>query len=649
MQIKKISVLLILIILTYACAPKKEIPLSPEVPLLAQGQRALEHKDYKRAFDLYMKAYSQGLIPENKKTFYLREMILCGEELGYFKEVGRLLGEWKKLSPSAPTTWDYTILYLPYLLSTKGKGPTLDYVISLCRRADISLKIKEGAAFWLLNKYFQDNSIGEATRPFSELYKNLSEEEKKKLEKDLLEFLTSTRTKLPPTEEWKTLREDVFPENLIKWAYLIKKVEKEEIAWPLAYEKLCKILHSDLLIKKILRKQLSSLTQKLGVPVVKMALVLPLGGAYKDISWKIVEGVEAALYEWQKTGIKAQVSIINSLSSMWIKKLKEVLKDSFIVGGPIREEAWKKIKEQGLDKEGAFFLFRSDIPLAQEGIDAFRFFPSHRDQISAVVDFLMKNFNISTYGILYPRGEYGRTLAEEFWSYVTHKGGKITALSWYKPNNPSGWQKRVEDFLQVPPDIFDSKNKTKIENFVPSLDFNAVFLPDSFENIQILVPNFFYFNSYKLFFLGTTLWSNGNFDLTGMDKRLFRLAIFPSPWLNDPQNNPYLLTLKKEVYFLSKDRVSLWNSLGYDFFRFSMELLYRRVKDKAEVRELLPEIDIPWTLAPIRWNKDGIAREQMYLLQPLKQGGVEVDVEKLKKYYSYITGYNTNQTSTQEK
>ncbi len=651
MDIKKLSLLILLIVLFISsCAPKREIPLSRPLSLRVQGDRAWEHKDYSKAFRLYTRAYSQGLIPENKRISYLKKIIVCGEKLGYYQEAGKFLSIWKNLFPKAPSRWEYLSLYLPYLLSTRGREATLKYVMELCKDSTVPFTTRKEASFWILKSYLKDNLIEKGTKPLYGLYVCSSLKEKKDLEYTLLSFLMNNSFQFPLTAKWEELPEDVFPANLIKWFFLIKMAKEKEIAWPLVYEKLCKILHSDILIRDVLKSQLSSLTQKFGVPIIKMAFVLPLGGAYGDISWKILEGVEAALYEWQKTGIKAQIIVINSLCPGWINKLGEILNDTFIIGGPIREEAWREIAKKGLDKKGAFFLFRTDIPESKEGVDAFRFFPSHRDQIRAVVNFLMKQFNIMRYGILYPRGEYGRTMAEEFWSYVTHKGGKITALSWYRPDNPSMWQKKVEKFLQIPANIFDSKNKTKIQNFVPSLDFDAVFLPDSFENVQVLVPNFFYFNCYRLFFLGTTLWSGEKFNLTGMDKRVFRLAIFPSPWVDNSKNNPYLLTLTKEIYFLSKDTPSLWSSLGYDFFRFSMELLYRQVKTKKEVLQLLPEIEIPWTLAPIKWDKRGIAREEMYLLQPLTPGGKEIDIEKLKMYYGYIKGpKQTNNTLIQEK
>ncbi len=629
------------LILGGACAPRTEIQPSPPLNLLTQGDRAWTHKNWSGALDFYKQAYSLGKIPHKKLPLYLQRMIICSLKLGKTKQAHSLFNLWERLSPSAPLSWEYTRLFLSYLLVTKGESETVKWANQFCTRGEIPLQTREKACFWILSRALSRGNITEGLSPFSKLYLTCPPSEQKRVEMDLFEFLKGHIKGPPPTQEWKRLSEEKFPENLIKWYYIVSEVKEDKMAWPLAYEKLCKIIHSDIHIKEILRQRLGLLTREMGIPVIRLLMVLPFKGAYSNISWKIVEGVEAALFEWQKTGIKAEVKIINSLSSDWLSNLRKSLGDCFIIGGPMRKEVWEEIQSQGLNGDKAFFLFRSDIPGGIEGRDAFRFFPSHLDQISTLVDFLMKEFQIKEYGILYPKGYYGRLLAEDFWRYVTQKGGEIKGLDWYDPSNPSSWQEKVRRFLGVPPGIFDSKDKEKIQEFTPSPGFRAVFIPDTFEDVQILVPNFFYFNSYNLFFLGPTLWATGHFDLTRMDKRLFKLALFPSPWKYDPQN-PYLITLKKEVYFLSRDQISLWHSLGYDFFRFSMELLYRRIKDKEGLREILPSLNIPWTLAPITWDSKGVARERMYLLQPLKKGGVSVSIERLKGYYEYI-----NQTTSE--
>jgi len=140
-----------------------------------------------------------------------------------------------------------------------------------------------------------------------------------------------------------------------------------------------------------------------------------------------------------------------------------------------------------------------------------------------------------------------------------------------------------------------------------------VFIPDSFENSRIIIPYFFYYNASDLYFLGPALWGSFKPEFTPLEISMFKRAYYPSPWIEDNNNNQ-LINLKKIVFDLSKKDVNFWICLGYDFFRYAA-YLKDQLENGQQIDSILNNPEFKWTIGPIKWNEKGIASQHMFVLR----------------------------------
>ena len=69
-----------------------------------------------------------------------------------------------------------------------------------------------------------------------------------------------------------------------------------------------------------------------------------------------------------------------------------------MVGGPLQAPVYAKAREAGALQKRAFFTFMPALDDGEEGVQAWRFFPSPQDQIDALLAFAIDDMGISTFG-----------------------------------------------------------------------------------------------------------------------------------------------------------------------------------------------------------------------------------------------------------
>ncbi len=606
---KKILFFIVCCFLIFSCAPKKNLTVlkSP----LEMGNYLWSRGEYQKACIKYEKALKGSGLSLTTELFILQRVIKCALDRKDVDKAFLFLSRWKELDKNYLNTWEYQCCFIKYL---KLKGDVKEYntyLKSLLSREDVSVFIKKKVFILLEVELLKQNDILSARESFKDWYNIFTQVDKREILDKLMAIIKNSKDLVYGS--YLKLSESSLPDSIILWIRTELMVEAGKISWENAYPIFQNLLKNRD-VSYLFLKKFEELKEKYGVPVVEMALILPFDSSYRDISMRILRGVEAGIYEYESKGFKVKLKVINSSNKQWIGEFSSVVKKDLIVGGPLKLSTWKEILSLNLYKKVHFFAFRST--LISEGMYGFRFFPSHEDQVRSLIQFFQHNFHIDSFGIFYPKSEYGRTLGEVFFSEAKKMGSKVEAIGWYDQDNPKHWQKKVAEFLDVPPDIISEKNDDKLKNFIPKLDISAVFIPDSFENVRIIVPSFFYFNVSNMYFLGPALWGTSKITLSGIDRNMFKYAYFPSPWRDD-EKNIKIMELKKEVFFLTKEGVDFWTCLGYDFFRFAVRLK-ERLKPNIPIVSLLNVPEFEWTIAPITWDDKGIARENMYILNVLR-------------------------------
>ena len=355
-----------------------------------------------------------------------------------------------------------------------------------------------------------------------------------------------------------------------------------------------------------------------GKPVV---LALPLSGGLGNMSAKIVAGAEVACREFAASGVQVSLVVIDTDQPDWIARVDALPKEAAIIGGPLRTAAYSAARAQGLTSRRALFTFMPGLEPGEEGTTAWRFFPSSDDQVETLLRF-SGNLGIKGYAVFYPEEAYGNRMSSAFTNKAQSMGAAVHTAS-YTPDQPTSWLRSVGNLLAANKNSEHARGAT----------FQAVFLPDTWKNMDVIVPNIFYYNETRQLLMGTSLWEQGISSGGFVSPQYYGLAIFPGAW------NAGLLTpagerLQSGLLSSGKGQADYWAGIGSDFARLSASMNVSSGWSASGVNAALQSQNMDWSMAPIRWDAFGKARQELFLFTPVEGGFAPVNEAEFRKAFS---------------
>ena len=119
--------------------------------------------------------------------------------------------------------------------------------------------------------------------------------------------------------------------------------------------------------------------------------------------------------------------------------------------------------------------------------------------------------------------------------------------------------------------------------------------------------------------MGTTLWEQAlsGKSVPGLER--YALAVFPGAW--NQARAP------KALQGAGHD---FWTALGYDFARFCIQLGLVKRPPAQDLNAAIARLRMVWGMAPIKWDGNGIAHQQLYLFQPAANGMKPLNLDEFK-------------------
>jgi len=356
---------------------------------------------------------------------------------------------------------------------------------------------------------------------------------------------------------------------------------------------------------------------------VSVALVLPLTGRFAPTAAKVLHGAEAAQARLAAQGRTVEIRAINAEAPDWREQLAALPPHFAVVGGPMLTENLRDMQKSGALTSHAVFAFLPDLGGVQEGAQAWRFFTSTTDQVRALAALTADQLGIRSVAVLAPKNRFGQRMAEVFQAEAKAKGLRLASSEFYPPGDHPRWLHSVERLLKVPDSFRRNKNMP-----LPMPDFEAVFVPEDWAQSELLVSNFHFFEGQHLVFLGTELWSVALDNAKDIDDSYFHLAVCPGAWWPEA---PAAKALQAVLAERSPEAADFWVALGHDFIRFAALLNLPADWTPALVNQRLQALHgMEYSMAPITWDAEGRARQNLYLFSPRKDGKVLVDPEELR-------------------
>ena len=343
-----------------------------------------------------------------------------------------------------------------------------------------------------------------------------------------------------------------------------------------------------------------------------LVLALPDSGAFAPFAERIRSGAAVAQQELARAGYPVEIKAVNAAQPEWIAQLDALPPQCAVVGGPLQAQNYAAAKTAGATSRRAFFAFLPQLPAGDEGVTAWRFFPGPMDQITALLHFTRQELGIQDYAALYPSDAYGARMAGLFEQAVRSGGGLVRSAS-YPPADLSQWTQAAATLVQP-----RMVNKVPL----PTATFGAIFLPDSWKNMDMLMTSLLYNGEDRQVLLGTSLWEQSLAGQTVPNAQNYALAVFPGAW-NPALVPPALQALPNHDF---------WVGLGYDFVRFGASLALDSSASPAAVNSRIQQAQhMAWAMAPMSWDGRGQAQQRLFLFTPTATGMAPVDVAAFKE------------------
>ena len=189
------------------------------------------------------------------------------------------------------------------------------------------------------------------------------------------------------------------------------------------------------------------------------------------------------------------------------------------------------------------------------------------------------------------------------------------ATAAYPPRKPQAWGKSIAGLLGV------ENTQDGEDPMPPKPEFQAIFLPDGWSQAQMAVPHFFFYQEDRLLFMGSSLWGQGLSQKGDVDTQYFQLAIFPGAWW-DKNDSPAADSLRNSLQAEGLEAPDFWTGLGYDFVRFASAVGPLPTSWNPEFLNdrIHAAMAMDWSIAPISWDKNGVASENLFLFRPTSEG-----------------------------
>jgi hypothetical protein len=330
----------------------------------------------------------------------------------------------------------------------------------------------------------------------------------------------------------------------------------------------------------------------------------------------VAAGADVAKQALAGQGVSMDVRIIDTEKPGWQDQVAALPPDCVVIGGPLRAGSYTALRERGLLAGRVLFAFLSHLPVPEdEGVAAWRFFTSQQDQIDAVLNFAWEQ-GARSFGVLAPDDAFGQRMAALFTQTAAARALPVSNGT-YPAQDMKAWTDKLGEFVGA---VKTERGKIPLA----TASFEAIFLPDSWKNMDMIISTLHYHGAFQKIMLGPVLWEQSLSSARGLNPSTFALTVFPGVW-NARSGSEAALRLESGMLERDLD-TDAWAVLGYDFILFASALSLNAAPPALAVtRRLAAGFALDWAGAPMSWDREGKARRRLFLFQPSRSGMVPLD------------------------
>ena len=356
---------------------------------------------------------------------------------------------------------------------------------------------------------------------------------------------------------------------------------------------------------------LQQIDNRLKVKPNVIGCLLPLSGSFAIYGEEVLRGIELGfdIFQENNEALASIELIIRDTAGdpeIGVEIIKEFAEEqkALVTIGPlvskVSEAAVEKAQELGMP----IITLSQSEDITGRGEMVFQNCLTQEDQLRSLLNKVMSDMGLKRFAILYPDNSYGKYFMKKLSYEVENRQGIITAVELYDPNNTdfSAEIKKMVGLFHVRPkldieetdvlggeeEMSEGEIKTEKEP-KPIIDFDAIFIPDSYERAGVIASQLAYYDVVGVTLLGTNLWDSPK--LLEIGGKYVEGAIFPSGFFPESGYAGVDDFVEQFNTHFGKDP-ELLAAIGYDTIRIIKEILKEKgnvIKIREDFRSSLAE------------------------------------------------------------
>ena len=242
-----------------------------------------------------------------------------------------------------------------------------------------------------------------------------------------------------------------------------------------------------------------------------IGVVLPMTGPYQSVGNHLWEAIQLAAGALDSEAPPVTVLLCDNesdpiKSSACVDRLVEEHVAAII--GPVASDTSQAAAYQAQHLGVPIITLSQREDLPDIGDQVFRMALTPKAQARAVARYAMNTLGLKTFAILYPQEPYGMAVMHHFWDEVGALGGSVTAIESYPsettdfttlvksmvgrlyPSMRTDYSRSLQEEDENNDDPYRRRKAKEqvLKNLPPLIDFDAVFIPDSYRPVSMAVP-----------------------------------------------------------------------------------------------------------------------------------------------------------------
>lgn len=374
---------------------------------------------------------------------------------------------------------------------------------------------------------------------------------------------------------------------------------------------------------------LAQIKEEMAICEKCIGCLLPLSGPFAAYGQEMLNGILLGMLSAPEKGERMEVIIRDTAGQpeTALNELQALVDTERVLGiiGPLSSKTAVFISEKAQEMGVPMITLTQRQDIVKTGDMIFRNFLTPAQEIDALLQVAMGQLGMKRFGILYPDNAYGRFCMNLFWDKLDELGGSVTAVESY-PTDVTDFADQIKKMvgLYYPREgnwrgIYaqktagDDAREKPLEEDDPLIDFDAVFIPDTYQRVAMIAPQLAFHDVLGVRLIGTRLWDSPK--LLEMAGNYLQGAVFSSGFLTDSEN-PMVMGFITDYQNNFGTTPGILAANGYDTIRLLKTILAEYdPKTRGNLRQSLHDVPVfDGVTGPFSFDAEGEALKKPLLL-----------------------------------